>query len=192
MSLNDYPRCPGPDLSMAAVPNEYSCPQCGNPLEICSDEIKRKCRDCGAFITNNNGPSPNDGSQNPNRREPITEKELGVLIQLATRSGASGAAVIPSADIVVENELAELCGGAARCGNYGLAPSCPPHVAGPSGFRKWQKKSKFSIVVKIDIPTEVMFSDARREIMCLLHEIVAGVENKAFDMGFIGTKAFAG
>ena len=37
-----------------------------------------------------------------------------------------------------------------------------------------------------------MFSAERRDIMQLLHEIVAGVENKAIAMGYDGSKAFAG
>jgi predicted metal-binding protein len=52
--------------------------------------------------------------------------------------------------------------------------------------------SRYSIVVRIDVPTSAMFSDERREIMQLLHEIVAGVEKKAAGMGYKGTKAFAG
>jgi predicted metal-binding protein len=44
----------------------------------------------------------------------------------------------------------------------------------------------------MDVPSAAMFSDERREIMQLLHEIVAGVELKAADMGYSGSKAFAG
>ena len=47
-------------------------------------------------------------------------------------------------------------------------------------------------MVRIDVPTAVMFSDERREIMQLLHEIVAGVEDKASAMGHAATRAFAG
>jgi len=88
--------------------------------------------------------------------------------------------------------LANLCKGDPQCENYGLAPSCPPHVPGPSGFPEWQKESDYSIVVRIDVPTAVMFSHERREVMRLLHEIVAGVEQKAVGMGCGGSKAFAG
>jgi len=126
------------------------------------------------------------------RWEIISQEELDILVRAAIGLGASDAEIIPSAAIVVEEELAGLCGGDTRCENYGLAPSCPPHVSGPSGFRKWQKESRYSIAVRIDVPTSVMFSDERREIMQLLHEIVAGVEKKAACMGHKGTKAFAG
>ena len=120
------------------------------------------------------------------------QKNIDSLIQTAKQMGASDAAIIPSTDIAVEKELAELCGGDIPCENFGLAPSCPPHVSGPAGFKEWQEKSAVSIVVRIDVPTAAMFSDERREIMGLLHEIVAGVEQKAIDLGYDRSKAFAG
>jgi len=114
------------------------------------------------------------------------------LIQTALRLGASRAGVIPTANIVVEDELANLCNGSPACENYGLSPSCPPHVSGPAGFRKLQTESIHSIVVRIDVPTTVMFSEERREIMRLLHEIVAQVESQAVRLGYPDSKAFAG
>ncbi len=122
----------------------------------------------------------------------ITKEQRSSLIQEAVHLGASDAGVVASADIVVDDDLANLCNANPRCENYGLAPSCPPHISGPSGFRKWQDNSAFAIVVRIDVPTAVMFSEERREVMQLLHEIVAGVEKKAVQMGYGGSKAFAG
>ena len=122
----------------------------------------------------------------------IKDEGLKILLKTALRAGASEAAVIPSATIVVEKELADLCNGNPRCENYNLAPSCPPHVPGPAGFKKWQKGSDYSIAVKIDVPMAAMFSDERREIMQLLHEVVARVEEKAVSMGYSGSRAFAG
>ena len=122
----------------------------------------------------------------------ITDEDLNILIKTAMKSGASDAAVISSAAIVVEKELADLCNGDPRCENYNLAPSCPPHVPGPAGFRKWQKESDYSIAVKIDVPMAAMFSEERLEIMQLLHEVVARVEKKAAGMGYKGSRAFAG
>jgi len=122
----------------------------------------------------------------------ITDEALKILIKTAMETGASDAAVISSATIVVEKELADLCNGDPRCENYNLAPSCPPHVPGPAGFRKWQKESDYSIAVKIDVPMAAMFSEERREIMQLLHDVVARVEEKAAGMGYKGSRAFAG
>ena len=122
----------------------------------------------------------------------IKDEGLKILLKTALRAGASEAAVIPSATIVVEKELADLCNGNPRCENYNLAPSCPPHVPGPAGFKKWQKGSDYSIAVKIDVPMAAMFSEERLEIMQLLHEVVARVEKKAAGMGYKGSRAFAG
>ena len=117
---------------------------------------------------------------------------LTQLKQEAIRFGATDSAVISSGDIRTDEELAALCNGEYTCPNYGLAASCPPHVEGPEQFRKWQEKSRYSITVKIELPTSVMFSDGRKEVMRLLHQVVAGVEKKAVEFGFSHSRAFAG
>jgi predicted metal-binding protein len=122
----------------------------------------------------------------------ISEQQLAHLIDTAIGLGASDARPIFSSEIRIEEHLASLCSNAPRCENLGLSSSCPPHVQGPSAFRKWQRKSTFSLVVKIDLPTEIMFSIECRGIMQLLHEIVANVEREAIEMGFNETRAFAG
>lgn len=113
------------------------------------------------------------------------------LMGLAFALGASDAQIISSADIIVENYLADFCK-TPQCKNYGLSPSCPPHVGGPQAFRDLQKKIPYSVIVRIVVPSAALFSDEKREIMQLLHEIVAGIENKAFAMGYAQSKAFAG
>jgi predicted metal-binding protein len=116
---------------------------------------------------------------------------LKELIQLACRSGASGAAAISTADILVEDDLANLCR-EPRCENFGLSPSCPPHVSGPSGFRGLLQNFKHAIVIKIDVPLEILLSSERRDIMKLLHEMAASIEQTAIKAGCPGSKAFAG
>jgi predicted metal-binding protein len=113
------------------------------------------------------------------------------LIQAALRFGASAASVISASEISVEDNLAGLCK-KPQCVNFGLSPSCPPHVSGPDGFRSLLEDFRKAIVVKIDVPLAVLLSDERRDVMQLLHEIVAGVEQSAVQMGFINSKAFAG
>ena len=122
----------------------------------------------------------------------ISEKHLESLIQEAKELGISECAIIPSSQIQVKEDLAALCNGDYTCPNYGLAASCPPHVAGPAQFRKWQAQSRYAITVKIEAPTSVMFSDERKTVMQLLHQAVAVVEQKAVEMGFDRSKAFAG
>lgn len=91
----------------------------------------------------------------------------------------------------METALADLCN-ESQCENYGLSPSCPPHVSGPAGFRNLQKESRHAIAIRIVVPSSALFSDERRDIMKLLHEIVANVEHAAVSMGYRNSKAFAG
>ena len=121
-----------------------------------------------------------------------SKQKLTHLVREAARLGATSSTSILSKEIQVKDHLAALCNGEYTCPNYGLAASCPPYVEGSVEFRKWQAQSKYSIVVKIELPTAVMFSDERKDVMQLLHQIVAGVEQKAIEMGFGQSKAFAG
>ena len=122
----------------------------------------------------------------------ISKQQVTHLIHDAKRLGATSAAIISSKEIQVKESLAELCNGEYSCPNYGLSLSCPPYVAGPVEFRKWRVQSKYSITVKIELPTLVMFSGERKGVMQLLHKIVAGVERKAIKSGFEKSRAFAG
>ena len=120
------------------------------------------------------------------------DKKIEKLVATAVRMGASDVGIISASDIMVEDNLAKLCNGHPACENYGRSMSCPPHVAGPQQFREWQKQSDRALVVRIEVPSSVMFSNERREVMQLLHEIVASVEREAIRMGFDGSRAFAG
>lgn len=120
-----------------------------------------------------------------------TESKLTELVARVRRSGAADAAVISTADISVEDELANLCL-EPRCENYGRSPGCPPHVAGPRGFRELLKQYHHALAVRIDVPTDVLLSPERRDIMALLHDIVADVEQAAAGMGYSRASAFAG
>lgn len=116
---------------------------------------------------------------------------IGKLISLAVRLGASDAAVIDVGDISAEDRLASLCR-EPQCENYGQSASCPPHVAGPAGFRNIQRQYRHAIVFKIDVPTEILLSSQRREIFKLLHQIAAELEQSAVKMGYPEPRAFAG
>jgi len=120
------------------------------------------------------------------------KQQLEQLTKEAKKLGANASAMISSKEIQVKDNLAALCNGEYTCPNYGLAASCPPYVEGPVKFKKWQEQSKYSITVKIELPTSVMFSDERKGVMQLLHQIVAAVELKAIEIGFGKSKAFAG
>jgi predicted metal-binding protein len=122
----------------------------------------------------------------------ISKQQLSQLTQEAKSLGASASAIVLSKDIQVKDDLAALCNGEYTCPNYGLAASCPPHVEGPDQFREWQSQSQYSVTVKIELSTSVMFSDERNGIMKMLHQIVAAVEQEAVKIGSKKSKAFAG
>ena len=116
---------------------------------------------------------------------------LDTLLRLACTMGASDARAIASDQIGVQERLAEYCLNPG-CENYGLSMSCPPHVSGPSGFRRIQQNLQEAIAVRIAVPSAVLFSDERWEIFRLLHEIVAAVEQAAVEMGYSKSQGFAG
>jgi predicted metal-binding protein len=124
-------------------------------------------------------------------QDDVTRAHLEKLVELAISTGASDAKAIPSSAISVQDRLANLCV-EPRCSNYGLSPSCPPHVSGPSGFRDLQRELKHAIVVRIVVPSSVLLSSESRELGRFLHELVAGIEREAVEMGYPASKAFAG
>ena len=113
------------------------------------------------------------------------------LVQTAGRAGASAAALVSTADIVCEQHFADMCR-EPRCENYGLSPGCPPHVDGPAAFQKRLPGYAKALVFRIDVPSEILFSNERRSCFQLLHETAAGIEQAAIDMGFRKSRAYAG
>lgn len=121
-----------------------------------------------------------------------SKQQLDCFTRESKKLGATASALILSREIQVKDHLAALCNGEYTCPNYGLAASCPPYVEGPAKFRTWRAQSTYAITVKIELPSSVMFSDDRKGVMQLLHQIVATVEQKAIATGFEKSKAFAG
>ena len=108
----------------------------------------------------------------------MNENQQNTLTQFALKLGVSDAVIISANDIAVEDKLADLCK-KPGCEDYGLSASCPPHVSGPSGFRKLLKAFKHAMFFKIDVPTDILLSGERLDIFRLLHEIGSSIENKA-------------
>ncbi len=119
------------------------------------------------------------------------QDELSALIDLACRLGAGSAKAICTADISIEDDLANLCR-EPQCENYGLGAGCPPYVSGPSGFRQLLMEFRQAVVFKLDVPSESLFSSDRQDIFRLLHEIAACIEQSAVQMGYRNARAFAG
>jgi len=187
MSTKLYFKCPGNDPVSRAVPELFFCPDCGVEFEIWTDEIKGKCASCNRVFQKD-------------KTKIVAEKKmykqnvravLNRLAQGACQLGASDAGTIFTTEISVEEDLANLCR-EPGCENYGLSASCPPYVAGPDGFRKLLNTFKYAVVFKIDVPSEILFSDERRDIFRLLHEIAASIEQSAIEIGCHDSKAYAG
>lgn len=119
------------------------------------------------------------------------KRDMEMLISQACLAGATEVRMLSPAEISVEDRLVLFCS-EPRCENYGLSPSCPPHVAGPVGFERLREKSRSALIVRLEVPSAVLFSNERKEVMRLLHEIVAGIELAAVALGYSGSKAFAG
>lgn len=117
--------------------------------------------------------------------------KLGALVRRARKLGVAGVAVIPAAEIVLEDQLAELCR-EPRCENYGLSAGCPPYVDGPAALRRRLKDFQRAIVIKFDVPAEALFSEDRLRIFALLQETVAEIERCAVRMGYVHAKAYGG
>jgi len=48
------------------------------------------------------------------------------------------------------------------------------------------------VVFKIDVPSEILFSSECQDLFRLLHEIAAGIEQSAVQIGYPHSKAYAG
>lgn len=113
------------------------------------------------------------------------------LVQLACRLGAKDARGVSTADILIDDDLADLCR-ESRCEYYGLSVNCPPNTTGPSGFRELLKNFNQAVVFKIDVSPKILLSSNRPDIFRLLHKIASGIEAAAVEMGYDNSKAFAG
>jgi predicted metal-binding protein len=116
---------------------------------------------------------------------------LSDLVDLAISLGASDAKIIPAQDILAEDYLAGLCL-ETKCPNYGLSPTCPPNVEGPAWLREYLKGIDWALVLKLELPADLMYSEQRLEIGKLLHFMVIQIETAAREMGLGKSRGFAG
>lgn len=113
------------------------------------------------------------------------------LTNQALTMGADRAKIVPSASVQVKPELAALCH-PDSCSEYGLAPTCPPHVSGPEGFRLLQDHCQEALILRIEVPEQSLMSDKRTDIFRNLQELVAQLEIKALASGYSRAHGFAG
>jgi len=118
-------------------------------------------------------------------------KRFKKLVKVAYDLGVSDAAIIPVNNIIVDNSLADKCR-EPRCPNYGLSKNCPPNTSGPLGFKKILETFRQSMLFKIDVPSDILYSCENREVFQLLHETAAKLEQTAVTLGFTNAQAYAG
>ena len=119
------------------------------------------------------------------------EENMEKLIDAARALGATAAAFVGAADIVIDDKLADICRDPG-CPDYGQSPSCPPHHGGPDGLREILKKHRRALAFKIELPPDAMSGADLREIFYLLHLIASGVERAAAQIGYTRARGFAG
>jgi len=121
----------------------------------------------------------------------VEENLLKDLVKMAYRLGVSNAKIITTDMISVEDELAALCL-QPRCEHYGLSRRCPPHTGGPAEFRELKKAFRKALVFKIDVNSESLLSEERRDIFQVLQGIAANLELAAIEKGYDRSRAYAG
>ncbi len=112
------------------------------------------------------------------------------LIHKALAQGTA-AKIIPAQKICAQEDLANHCR-EPKCENYGTSLSCPPHVAGPKVFRQLLKQYSKALVFKLEIPTDILFTNDRKQVFQLLHETAAKIQTDAINAGFKDARAYAG
>jgi predicted metal-binding protein/uncharacterized protein (UPF0212 family) len=127
MSINDHLQCPGLDRTLAVSPEIISCPECGEDLEIWTDEVKTRCPGCRAVVYNRETP---ENAERMAQAKTMQEKPRTVeVIEYQSETGASFfyeqyAGSIAMNDIVQEDALRDGCEG---CRRHGMTLACPPY-----------------------------------------------------------------
>ncbi len=113
------------------------------------------------------------------------------IIEQALKLGCTCAKLIPAAQIQVKTELAELCQ-PGSCAEYGLAPTCPPHVSGPEGFKQLQESYQQALILRLEVLEQDLLGEQRIAIFRNLQKLVAHLEKYALANGFSAACGFSG
>ena len=107
---------------------------------------------------------------------------MDALVEHALDLGASDAKAMSAGKVRVHARFTAFC---ARqpCPGYDKSPNCPPHVMPPDSFEKLLAAHHSALAFKFDVPTSILVSDARMEIVKKVHLIAAQLEHKALELG---------
>lgn len=122
--------------------------------------------------------------------------DLEAYRQLAiTKLGASDAKVISTACVVIDERVRMKCS-YPKCRFYGTNAHCPPHAMDLSAVRKIVGMYQYGIFIRLEVPTQefsgpaVLRNGSARGFM-KIHEIVTGLESRAFYDGYHLAVGFA-
>ena len=117
--------------------------------------------------------------------------QMDKLMEFAGNLGTSAACLVAPNLVEVDERFPKFCL-EPGCPDYGLSMSCPPHVEGPEGFCKKLSTTHKVLVFKFDVPSRVLLSNERQDVMRLIHDTAATLETHARDLGFSHSLGYAG
>jgi predicted metal-binding protein len=117
--------------------------------------------------------------------------KIDELANHALNLSVSTAKAMAAEKVSVQARFPGLC---ARqpCPGFDKSLNCPPHVMRPERFQKILASHDIALAFKYDVPTAVLRSDARMEIVRKLHLVAAQLEQKALDLGAAKAQGLAG
>jgi len=131
----------------------------------------------------------------------ILQTDLQRYRQLALDNGASGAAVIPAADVVVDERVRLKCT-VPRCIRAGETPHCPPHGLDLDLVRRAFSRFEWAVLFKCDVgpledyaPGRGKTKDEQRRVLAFHKqsgEVVDALERQAYRDGYYLAMGFGG
>jgi len=117
------------------------------------------------------------------------------FVKLAVDAGASDAAIVTTDKIVVDERVLMKCR-FPLCSEYGQCMNCPPNTGSIEDMRRRIKQYEYSIVMKLDVPSEHIAGAAARgeagvEDLRKLCKIISDVESAAFYEGYYFSTGFS-
>jgi len=118
-------------------------------------------------------------------------QEFEDLLALAHQKGVSDSVIVSPDIIPVDEKFARFCR-EPGCSGYGQSMSCPPHAKGPDWFRSKISSYTHALVFKFDVPTASLLGNERLDLLGLIHETAAQLEEFSMENGYPRAMGFAG
>ena len=110
--------------------------------------------------------------------------DLRLYVQEALEGGAAHAAVVPAADIPVDDRVVLKCR-IPRCFGYGVSANCPPHAPTPAEMRRELEGYEWAVLFSVDVEPPVIVRDKSTIVERIaayqtVYDIVNSLESRAF------------